>query len=296
MIKRYFNIALLLFFSWTVYRYCQQDTVLPDLAVIIVILSLLTRIKTGHKHYAALDHVPLSVIIITSLLAGFTWRGMYPPPEDAVSPFPFVTAAAQAGTIFAGLIIWLKPFTRKNLYHLFFLAWLTVALSINVPFTRSMLFIFCAFCVIALAFVILQTTQRPKKTKYTFRYYRDFTLFSVLLVTLSTGLFYGISQTIVIFDHVFMNLMSEYALPGNYTHFLRIDPIMRLGPPGRSAWDKRPVLEARAPDVNAIYLKTQIFEDFDNGVWLEQKNITEIPLARTLPAGFPQVDMTMFYC
>jgi len=294
MIKQYFNISLVLFSAWTVYSYCQNDTFLPGSAAIIIIGSLLTRIKTGHKHYALFSHIPLSVIIVTSFIAGFAWRSVYLPLEDSVSPFPLVTAALQSGTIFASLIIWLKPFTKKNLYHIYFLAWLTVALSINVPFTNSILLIFCSFCIIATAIVILHTMQKPKEKKYVLRYYRDFTLFSILLVMLTTGLFYGISKTIVIFDQVFMNLVSDYILPRNYTNFLRIDPIMRLGSPGSSAWDKRPVLEINAPEIEGFYLKTQIFEDFDNGIWLEQKNIEKSPLPDTLVPHMINGHMTMF--
>ena len=146
MIKQYFNISILLITSWTVYSYCQNDTLLAHSAAIIIVLSLLTRIKTGDKQYALFGHIPLSMIIIVSFIAGLTWRNMYPPIEDTVSPFPTFTAALQSGSIFASLIIWLKPFAKKNVHYLFFLSWLTVALSINTAFTDSMLFLFFTFC------------------------------------------------------------------------------------------------------------------------------------------------------
>ena len=294
MIKQYFNLSLLLISSWTVYSHCQEDTSLPFSAAAIIICSLLMRIKTGSRQYVFFRHVPLSVIIIASFFAGLTWRNMYPPLEDTFSPFPTVTAALQSGSIFASILIWLKPFTKKNAYRLFFLTWLTVALSVNRAFTDSMLFIFCAFCIIAIAVVILHTMEKPKIKKHIFRYYRDFILFSVLLISLTTGLFYGISKTIVIFDQVFMDIISDYVIPRSYSHFLRIEPFMRLGNPGRSAWDKRPILEIRAPNVYGIYLKTQIFGDFDDGVWAEEEDISTSPLPDSLPADLPKAEMTMF--
>ena len=294
MIKQYFNISLLLLSSWSVYSYCQNDTLLFSSAAIIIICSLLMRIRTGNKHYALFGHIPLSVIIIVSFIAGAAWRNMVPPLEDAVSPFPVFTAALQSGSIFASILIWLRPFAKKNVHRLFFLAWLTVALSINTVFTDTTLFIFCTFCIIAIAVVILHTMDRPKAKKYIFRYYRDFIVFSVLLVALTTGLFYGISKTIVIVDQVFMNLIGDYVMPRSYTHFLRMDRFLRLSSPGRSAWDKRPVLEVEIPDFDGLYLKTQIFEDFDFGTWSETENITESPLSNKLSEEFPQVKMTMF--
>ncbi len=253
MIKQYFNISLLLISSWTVYSYCQNDTLLAHCATVIIICSLLMRIKTGHKHFALFNHIPLSAIIIASFFIGLTWRNMYPPPEEAASPFPVITAALQSGSIFASLIIWLKPFAKKNIHHLFFLSWLTVALSINMAFTDSMLFIFCAFCIIAIAVIILHTMDRPAIKKHIFRYYRDFIVFSILLVALTTGLFYGIAKTIVIFDQAFMNLISDYVMPRSYTHFLRMDPFLPLVTPGRSACDKRPVLEKEKRDTSGYY-------------------------------------------
>ena len=294
MTKKYFNLALVLISSWTVYSYCQNDLFLRNLAAIILICSLLLRLKTGPKHYAFFDHISLSTIIIVSFIAGFMWRNIYPPPENAVSPFPIITAALQSGTIFASLIIWLKPFSMKNLYRLFFLAWLTVALSINIPFSNVTLLIFCSFCIIAVAVVILHTMRKPKKKKYLFRYYRDFIFFSIILIMLSTGLFYAISKSIAIFDHAFMNLISDYVMPRNYTNFLRIEPLMKLTSPGRSAWDKRPVLEIQAPNVYGLYLKTQIFDDFNNGVWTEQENIVKSRLSDDLQADLRKVKMTMF--
>jgi len=294
MIKQYINVALLLFSSWAVYGYCQLDTLLPDAAVIMLICTLLLRLKTNHKQFSLFAHIPLSVIIILSFIAGFTWRNIYPPPQEAISPFPFITAVLQSGTIFASLIIWLKPFTKSNLYRLYFLAWMTVALSINVPFTNTMLLIFCCFCIVGTAIIILHTMNKPKNKKFIFRYYRDFTFFAIIMIMFTTSLFYGISKSIVFFDHTFMNLMSEYIYPHNYTNFLRIDPIMRLGSPGRSAWDKRPVLEISAPDITGFYLKTQIFEDFDNGIWLEKRNIEKTHITDTLFPHMINGQITLF--
>ena len=294
MFKQYFNLAIVMLLAWATYGLCQEDTLLPQAAAGVILFSLMARFRSGEKQFAWLNAIPLSVIIIVSFVIGYVWRTMIPPPEETVSPFPEITAAVQAATIFAALLIWLKPFTRKHQRQLFFLAWLTVAVSINVPFDSPMLFVFCAFCVIAVAVVILNTSEKPADKKYIFRYYRDFTLYSVVLVMVTTGLFYGISKTLVIFDQVFMDLMSNYVLPRNYSNFLKIEPIMRLGSPGWSAFDRRPVLEISAPGIDGFYLKTQIFEDFDDGTWLEQRGIVKTPVLRTLLPEMVNGQMTLF--
>ncbi|HQP10417.1 MAG TPA: transglutaminaseTgpA domain-containing protein [Candidatus Omnitrophota bacterium] len=294
MIKTYLNIFLLLFSSWTVYSQCQNETVLPYAIGAIIVFSLLMRVRTSDRQFAFFGRIPLSAIIIVSFIAGLLWRNIYPPPEDAVSPFPTFTAALQSGAIFASAIIWLKPFSMKNAHHLFFLAWLTVAVSSNVPFTDSMLFAFCAFCVIAVAVVILQTMNRPPEPKHRSRHYRDFIFFSILIVGLTTGLFYGISRSIVIMDEVFMRLIGDYVMPRSYTHFLSINRFMKLVPPGSSARDKRPVLEIKLPSDQGTYLKTQVFEDFDQGAWSEEEEIAKFPFPDKFTDKAQTAEMAMF--
>jgi len=180
------------------------------------------------------------------------------------------------------------------MYHLTFCAWLIVAASINVVFTDSMLLIFCFFCMLSTAIIILHTTKKPQQQSHAFRYYRDFILFSTLLVVMTTGLFYGISKSIVLMDSVFMNLVSDYIMPRHYTHFLNISPRLYLNSPGRSAWDRRPVLEITIPRGDKAYLKTQVFEKYHDGTWIEPENSRQKALPETLIKKLPQGEMTMF--
>ncbi|GEM_PF-2158730 len=294
MIKEYVHVAILLSCAWNIYGRCQEDFLLPLFILGAVILTFLARGKSAENQFAFFSRIPLVVIIVLSFLAGWLWRYAVPVPEETVSPFPFIIAALQSGTLFAGLLIWLKPFTKSNMYRLTFLAWLTVALSINLPFTPSILFAFCLFCIVALTTVILHTTRKPTEKKYIFLYYRNFIAFSVLLVGLSTGLFYVISKTIVVIDKAFLYFMNDYVNSENYTNFLKIDSKLSLISPGRSAWDRRPVMEIRVPNVDNVYLKMQVFEDFDNGTWQEQKNIDKRPLPQMLEPGLPQGALMMF--
>jgi len=294
MIKQYFNLTIMLGSALMVYSYCQNDTVLPPIVGCIIILSLLPRLTSAERQFVFFEHIPLSVIIIFSLITGWIWGGIFPAPESAGSPFPVMIAAVQSGTIFASLLIYLKPFTKRNLYYLTFCGWLIVASSINVVFTGSMMLLFCLFCLLSTAMIILHTTKKPQRKKHLLRYYRDFILFSTLLVMITTGLFYGISKSIVLIDDAFMNLISDYIVPRNYTHFLKINPRLHLGSPGRSAWDRRPVLEVTIPEGNGVYLKTQIFDDYSNGTWIESKGSRQNYLPDTIKTNALQGEMMMF--
>jgi len=294
MIKQYFNLTILLCSAWTVYGYCQNDTALPLMAGCTIILSFLMRIRSAESQFAIFKHIPLSVIIIISLIIGWIWGEIIPLPDSASSPFPSMTAAVQSGAIFASLFLYLRPFTEKNLQYLVFCAWLNVAVSINVVFTEPMLFIFCFFCILSTAIFILHTSKKPKQKNRIFRYYRDFILFSALLMISTIGLFYGISRTIVVIDDVFINFANNFNMSRGYTHFLKINSRLNLGPPGRSAFDKRPVLEVTLPQGEGVYLKTQIFDDYVDGVWSEPENVGQKTLPNTLVKGFSESEILMF--
>ena len=205
-----------------------------------------------------------------------------------------MTAAIQSGTIFASLLIWFKPVNRKYVYQLIFLAWLAVAVSINVPFAGAMIFIFCSFCILATALIILRTMTKPDDKRFTFLYYRHYIVFSFSLLMISTGLFFCISKAVVIFDNTFMNFISDYVMPNSYSNFLRINPRLQLVSPGRSAWDKRPAFEVSVPNVQEVYLKMQVFKSFNNGSWDEDEDLERTPLPVVLDKDLPKGEMTMF--
>lgn len=273
MIKSYVNILVMLFFSWSVYGYCQQDQILPVVAAGLTLGSLLLRLKSAENDYAVVAQISLSAVIIISFLVGMFWRSLIPIPQEANSPFPEFTAALQSGSIVAAILFWLRPFTKANFYRLIFCAWLTVALSVNVPFTADILIVFSSFCFVSVAIGILFTHRRPENKKYLFAYSRDFFIYSTVLIVLTMGLFLGIAKTIVAMERAFFNTMSSYILPRQYTHFLRISSQLNLISPGSSAFDRRPVMEVSLPQKHDAYLKMQVFDDYKNGTWQESKDI-----------------------
>ncbi len=289
MIKAYINIVVMLFLSWGVYGLCQDDPALVLLSIGFVVLTSLIRSQLPENEFRAFEKIPLSAVIVFSLLAGMVWRNFVPIPESAHSPFPEFTAVLQSGSVITALLIWLKPFTAKNMYQLVFCAWLTTALSMNVPFTPIMLIVFSSFCFVAIAIVILFTQTRPTDKKYLFSYSRDFIVYSTILIMFTSVLFIGLSRALVAAESAFFNTMSDYILPRNYTHFLRISSQLNLITPGTSAFDRRPVMQVSLPENINGYLKMQVFADYKNGTWTElpevKKNILPFNLPVTEPVG-----------
>lgn len=294
MIKAYINIVVMLFLSWGVYGACQQDLVLVFLSAGVIVFTAFLRGQLGENEYRVFEKIPLSAVIVFSFLAGMVWRNFVPIPPLAQSPFPEFTAALQSGSIFAALLIWLKPFTTKNMYQLVFCTWLTTALSMNVPFTPTMLILFSSFCFVAIAIVILFTQIRPTDKKYLFSYGRDFIVYSTILIMLTAVLFIGLSRTLVAAESAFFNTMSDYILPRNYTHFLRISSQLNLITPGTSAFDRRPVMEVSLPVNTNGYLKMQVFADYKNGTWTEPRDVHKSILPLNLPSGQPVGRIMMF--
>ncbi len=297
MIKAYINILVMLFLSWAVYGYCQEDKILPVLVAALAVLTLLLRgfgAKSADKEYKIFEKIPLSVVIVVSLLGGIFWRNFVPIPRLAQSPFPEFTAALQSGSVIAAIFIWLAPLTKENMYRLVFCAWLTVALSINVPFTANMLIVFSSFCFVSISIAILYTRNRPTDKKYFFVYARDFIFYSAVLIMLTTGLFIIFSRTIVAVESAFFNTVSDYILPRNYTHFLRISSQLNLITPGTSSFDRRPVMEVSLPKDIGNYLKMQVFADYKNGTWNEPKEVKKTILPSIASSSQPLGKIVMF--
>lgn len=294
MIKQYIHIAVLLASAWDIYMFCQAETLLPTIAGLIMAITFLLRIGAHEQQFKIFERVSLPAVIIFSLGAGYFFRLSFPIPENIITPFPEFTAGVQSATIIASVIFWLKPFKPANLYLIIFMGWLTVALSINVPYTQPLFFKLSLFCLLSVTMIILTTFRRPDNRKYLFTYFRDFIGYSVTLVGATIVLFFGISRSIVVLDDAFMTAMRDYVVPQHYSHFLNISPKLNLINPGLSAFDKRPVLEVSAPDVTAIYLKTQVFEKFNNGVWEEPKDQKFSPVPDKLVEGDTPITLTMF--
>ncbi len=294
MVKRYIHSAVLLFFSWNIYASCQKEAALPLIAGSIVVLSSFLRLGSTEKRFKLFERLPLFAVILLSLVAGYFYRSSVPMPEEAMSPFPELTAAIQSAAIIASVLLWLKPFNRHNFFLIIFMAWLTVTSSINVPYSRPLFLDFSIFTLLSVVIVILNTFHRPPTRKHIFRYYRNFTFFSFLLIALMIVSFFNISTAVRALDEAFMNVMRNYIMPRHYTHFLNISPQLNLISPGNSAFDRRPVLEVKYPGTAEVYLRTQVFRDFNNGVWKEPEDLEYIPVGGGLTGSDKEIELTMF--
>ncbi len=294
MIRSSIHIFIILVLSWGVYAYCQNDHFLAIMAGLVSGVTLLARGRSGDKKYAFFEKIPLSGVIIFSFFAGMVWRNFVPVPENSISPFPEFIAALQSGSIIASILLWLRPHSKTNMYRLVFCAWLTVPLSLNVPLNNYGLIVLSTFCFTAIAVVIFNTRTPPTEKKYFFAYIRDYFFYSTLLIMMTMVLFLGIARSIVAAESAFFNTMSNYILPRNYTHFLRISSQLNLITPGTSAFDRRPVMEVDLPPDTPHYLKMQVFDDYKNGTWKEPQNVKRVALPLILRPGESAGRILMF--
>lgn len=296
--KQYINVMIMLFSGWWVYAYCQEDMMLPFQAGCVLIFIFILRSGPDENKRIFLDRLPLPAVLAAAMGLGLLWRSLVPGSAYTGSLLPLLTAATQSATIIASVLIFLKPFSPENLFLLTLLAWLTVAVSTNVPFRGPLLFITGFFCMVSTSFVILQTMNRPKESRRLFTYYRDFIIYSALLILLTTGFTLALSRTIAIVDNSVMDFISDYLLPRGYTNFLTLAPDLTLESPGLSAVDKRPVLEVEVPPdffrYNLVYLKLQVFKDYRNGTWQEVRRRDLAPLPGGFTPFLPRGKLTMF--
>lgn len=294
MVRRYIHIAGLLLCAWSIYSQCQNETLLPIIAGGILLGSFLMRLGSMDKQFKLFEQIPLYAIIISSLILGYFLRSAFPLPEEAISPYPQLTATAQSATIIASIFLWLKPATNSNIYLMTLMAWLTAALSMNVPLSDQLYLKFSLFFLLSVMVIILNTFHRPENKIFIFKYYLDFICYSLILMLVTIVLFLGISRSVAYLDNTFINTMRDYFLPPYYSNFLNIDSKLTLVNPGYSAFDKRPVLEVSFPNVNNVYLKTQVFKDYNNGVWEEMKDPALVPIPKQLEKEDTKISLTMF--
>ena len=278
------NTALLvvLVSAWTVYGICQHDIILPAIASIIIFLSYLKQKKARSSRHSFFN-IPWMVVVGISVLLGTFWRGSFPIPETSSSFTPRMLAAMQSGAIFGALFVWFRPSFPRRSYYLKFLAWTTVALSINVAFDGLISVIFWLFCFINIGFMLAKSWRRS-----------GFFLPALFTVTAAV-IFITVVGGVHIGDKAFMHLVSDYILSMRRRgHFLGMHPTLRLAGPGTSGRDIRPVLEIDRNGRDVLYLKTQVFEEYNDGTWTVPENVPRQLLPGDADAPLSRMKLIMF--
>lgn len=287
-----------------IYALCQQDLFLPAAAFGFLLVSFSLRIScsTSRLTPGAVEgtfgirwlQIPWFWAIALSAVLGGIWRAFLGPSSLTVSFMPRTTGILQAAAIFLTLLVWFRPVFRDRHYLLRLLAWAIAALSVNVPFTKPAAILFWFFCALNAVFILTESLKMSLREKQSAKFKRGFAFYGV--VFLFAAAVYGSTRAVVwvieASDRTFLHLVNDYALPLNPSHFISMNPFLALDGPGMSGKDIRPVLEiGRRDNAAEFYLMTQVFEDYDNGVWkIPQKN-EKHPLAQATGA---EVRLKMF--
>jgi len=273
--RHYTHLLPILLLAWAIYGYCQEDIFLPLIAIGLTLGAHLLRLENMEKKFAVMDRIPLAAVFVFSLIAAIIWRILVPAPVTAGALYLEIISVWQSFTLIAGALLWLRPASLKNLYWLTGFSWATVALSINVPFDATGMLLFRLFCIFSVLNVLIHTFSRPSRQERYHMHLRQLLVFGLSVMVITGFFFKNIAFGLRVFDQMFMSLVGDYLLPRNYTNFLNISPYLTLTNPGYSAIDKRPVMEIDSMGFGSVYLKSQVFETYENGVWKEAKEVAK---------------------
>jgi len=287
-----------LFFSligaWVIYALCQQDIVLPLVALLPVAVSYV-RSMTIRRSEPKSIHLSWRLTVGIALIAGGAWRMMWEPPATAVSFLPVLHPALQSASVIIGVLLWFRRKFRWRHNAVKFTAWFTVATSINISFDLILHAVFWGYCLMSVIFLFCNVffppavEGRPKqswKNQGPLFYIYSFTLFvltGVLLVVLVRGVRMG--------DDAITHFIRDYIGIRSFTFF---QPSMRIGGSGRSSEDVKPILEVQNIKEERLYLAGQIFEEYDKGIWYVPDDVQRVPVFDDIPEGMASRHLVMF--
>lgn len=269
--KELIGLYFTLLSSWTVYATCQGDTILPVIGFLLISVSLLKKmLKSENKKKENLKKISWATILSLSLLLSWAWITLYPRnyPSDFIQSYAIFIL--QTGSIFLSIFLWFNSFYIYQAFFLRLLAWLTVALSVNISFSPVSLAAFCCFCLLNIGFIVLQQNHHKKETHPkpdrfpAFKHFFIICTFSLITICL----FSFFVTVFKVGDAVYTRFIRDYTIMPSRHPFFSFNPVLDIKGPGYSGGDVRPVLEIEKENSQPIYLITQIFDQYQDGRWL----------------------------
>lgn len=275
----------LVLLSAAVYGTCQEDILLP---IICILISAPIIAANYHSKRINTDilNAPWLMLFLIPVLIGYTWRLFIPIPEASLSLMPDLIASLQSACLIIATVLCIKPKFARQDQTIQFFAWMTVTLSINVPFNFLSQIVFGLFCLTGIALILKQAwimSQTESSSPNHKRNWKTYTIggglfLSVIIASIIMAISY------ISFETTFQNLLkyrnSEFASG----HFLRMAPTMNLNGPGPSGTDGRPIMEVTAGKSPYNYLHTQIFDKYSKGTWRVADSEFKIKLPETIKA------------
>ena len=293
--REHTEIFTSLLLAWLVYAFCQGDFIAPALAFLCVFPSYLKQLF-GRPTRTSVVNMSWRSLISLAIIFGGTWRNFFPPPDMAVSFIPILVPALQTASIVVAVLAWFRFDYQWRAYYLKFLPWLTVALSVNVPFNALTQLVFWTFCFASIGFMVAQlyfpiadaSREALKKSRHKSPLMY---IYPVFLAVIALALFSVLVQSIKLGDDIFMTLIQDYV---GRRHLNLFDSTLSLAGSGNTRSDVRPILEIDRGEVNTAYLIGQVFEDYAEGVWKAPVDVPMQTLSSDLPAGGKPVELVMY--
>jgi len=289
------EIFLVMILSWLVYAFCQGDFIVPAVSLVLVFPSYLKQLSARP---ALKSQLPLSwrSLVSIAIVVGGLWRNFLIPPENSLSFIPIIVPALQTASILITVLSWYRFDYRWRSYYLKFLPWLTVALSINVPFNAFAQLMFWLFCFTSVGLMIAQLyfpvaketaeTIKRSKSRNPLAY-----VYPIFLTLIALGIFSTVVKSIKLGDDIFMRLIQDYVGRRDFNLF---DSTLNLSGSGMSRVDLRPIMDVSAKGSEPIYLIGQVFEEYDNGVWKAPDDVPRSVLPVQTDSKKETLDVVMF--
>lgn len=263
------EVFILIILSWLTYSFCQMDFYVTAISAFVLFASLLKELFISPSQKTVVSFSSRLLVGLTFGFSIFYKIFVVEPPDNSISFVPIIVPAAQVTFILLTLYFWFQFSSKRRIYIINLLCFLTVATSINVPLNSLTVIFFWTFCIYSIAIVILRLyrpydknvrdVMRLSKNKSKFDY-----LFPVILTMISILLFSLIIKTVKLGDEVFLDLISNYMTKRHFNFF---NGTLSLVSSGNNRFDMKPVLEIKRRDKKYFYLVGQVFERYKNGIW-----------------------------
>jgi len=284
------QLVLLLVSSWLFYAFCQSDFLLPSICFLIVLSHAFMYRRRPARELS--EQFPWLAAAVSSLVVGWLWKNVI---LDASVPREYMTlpffASLQSGSVIMALIVWLRISYAHRAFTLKLLFWVTVAFSADVSSGPLVIILFLLFCAVNVWFIFITHSASVFREKSSTIVSKVLPAFFILT---AVGFSFLFMTMINKGDKLASYLINEYFICADSGFALRQDPYLRIGGRGPGRGNISPVLEIDRREGPTLYLQTQVFEEYADGIWRAQRNEPRFPLPTKTETDKGATAMSMY--
>ncbi len=279
---------VILLAAWGYYGWAQGDPVLPAVtgaAALLGITPWARPLRAGLAHGLE-GSSGRRLAAVGCLLLGLPWRALvFPPPAAEMISVLTVVAALQSALlpVGCGVLLGWPAASRERMVLL--VAWATVAVSSNVVSTVPIGAGLGLFVLLNLALVL--------RRWWLSGVHRDGRAMAIVASFVGVSLLGAAGLVVAVRGTE--RLADDLLMGANVPFPARIQsPFLIVGGPDPSGLDHKPVLELQATAGPPVYLRTQVFSEYHNGVWRASPADGERPLAEPQECERMALKMVLF--